>query len=160
MRLLLAALALPHLFAGWTSYAPMNSDQAIMTVPAAAPAGTEYAWVMAEGDGCDFTQIGWAWDSAWHQAPLDGPVVFAYTGRCGSAGQWYFGPQLSPGGSVTVRIVRQANTYTDEFLNPAFPGVWQVGLVDHLSWAPQWVVNVESYGPMERVCFAGRGCAG
>ena len=160
-NLILSAIVIPHLFAGWTSHATMNSDQAVISIPITAPTGAQYAWVMA-GQPCDFTQIGWAWGPAY--ATIAEPVEFAYTQTtCKGPGTWAFGIPLIPGGTIRVRIVRTGRFYTDQVYFPGMSGLaaqWMTLQTAHLSKSPLWIVDTESYGPMEQVCFAGRGCVG
>ena len=160
-KLVLSAVAIPHLFAGWVSEATMNSDQATITIPATAPSGAEYAWVMAAGtQDCDFTQVGWAWAPAYG---IRTPQIFAYTQMCGQPGRWAFGPYLTLNSSLTVRITRTNHLYTDQAFLPGVPGMsgaWVTYQTAVIAEYPLWIVDLESYGPMQHVCFAKRGCVG
>lgn len=156
MRALVAAAwGVLHIFAGpvWPAQHIDLADRAVtISIPATAPVGSEFGWVMVEGAGgpgtpqAPFTQVGWAW--------LLGraPRLFAYT----SGGNIIMGPVVHR--SVTVRIAAIGGRWEDQ----AEVGAQWVTL----DRAPQvagaeWSALAESYGPFDGpVCFAGLGkCA-
>ena len=153
LRLSAAVLGL-HLFAGpvpWSSISYAGRS-VTMSVPSGPPVGDEYAWVAASAltPTQGFTQVGWSWLAG------SRPQVFAYTDPAGDScmchGRWYLGPAVPPGGSVTVRIWRTGTALLDQV---RVGTAWVT-----VQWAPvtiaRWLVQVESYGPMDGpVCFSG-----
>lgn len=149
-----------HSFEGWgPSTLPVAtvSYEATLAVPATAPPGTAYAWVMAQGGGSanGFTQIGFAW-MAPPNLGYEGPVLFAYTtppGQAMTPAGWVFGEQLVPGSSVSVRIVRDGDDYADQVL---WQGSWATLASGSFPTRPLWSTMDETYGGLYPVCFSDR----
>lgn len=163
LRTALAVLAaatapVPHYWHGWGPTglpAALTAYTAVIDVPDAPPAGTAYAWVMAEDPGGSaFTQIGMSWAPSTSSYP--GPVLFAYTVPVGgivSPSDWVYGEQLTPGQALSVRITRTGTTYADQVL---WQGSWATLDTGTLPRRPLWSTMEETYGLTFTVCFTGR----
>lgn len=140
----------PHTFMGpaWSARSwAVTTERATISVPSSPPAGAVTAWLMAESlSPMRYTQVGFMWQPNFKAEPF----IFAYSAHGNNEGDgfWSFGPQVQPGSTITVQLVRNGQLWIDE----AWIGHKWDALAEYaVPGTP--VAYEEAYGPAEQVCF-------